>query len=56
MSFLQAIVFWLAVGAMMSTFVDMEKARAVAATPPATPDGLQPVNRRIADLAARQNT
>lgn len=54
MSFLQALVFWLAVGAMMSTFVDMEKARAVPVAPPTPPDGLEPVNRKIADLAARQ--
>jgi hypothetical protein len=54
MSFLQAIVFWMTVGAMLSTFIDIEKARAVSAIPLTPPDGLQPVNRKIADLAARQ--
>lgn len=48
MSFLQGVVFWLMVSAMLSTFIDMEKARGKV-----DPKGgaLQPVNRRLIDFS-----
>lgn len=48
----QAIVFYLMLGAMLSTFADIERQRGRGApSKPAEPvDGFEPVNRGLIDL------
>ena len=49
-AFLQAVVFGMMLGAMLDTFIDIERSR--GKTEP-LPDGLMPVNRRIVDAISQ---